>query len=365
MFLIFLLYLPQKYTGPMISNILLITFSQGLIISLFLLANRNIRRSRYAYLLLMAFFLSLSIMQAWINLNHVRLPGPCPYIYAPWFFFLLPFMFMYVESLISVPKLSKRLLYVALFIFVFNTAFTYFMAEKYRDNPVFLKKFLTHWIEANEILGLLFSWFILWMIYYYYKSHKNLFHPYIKRWIVKSFYFANVIFILWALVIYGKYAGNLSEEKVYFFNEALHLASAFIVYWIIYAGIFHRMILDYNASNVWDNTKEIHLLNLIEHYQWYKDPHASLKKIADRLHISPHKLQRMVERHYQCGFDEYLTELRLEEAKRMMMQYPKASIYEIALMSGYLSPEIFRRDFKTSYGIDPENFMHNIHAPLA
>lgn len=349
----------------MISNILLITFSQGIIISLFLLANRNIRRSRYAYLILMAFFLSMSIFQAWIYLNHIHLPGLWSYVYAPWFFFLLPFMFMYVESLVDAPQLSKRLLYIAFFLFVFNIAVTYGMAEKYRHHLPFLKKFITHWVAINEILGLLFSWIVLFLIYRFYQFHKKLFHPYIRRWIIKSFYFANIIFILWALVIYGKYTGTLSEKKVYLITETLHLASAFIVYWIIYAGIFHRMILDYNASNVWDNTKEIHLLNLIEHYQWYKDPHAGLKKIADRLHISPHKLQRMVERHYQCGFDEYLTELRLEEAKRMMMQYPKASIYEIALMSGYLSPEIFRRDFKTSYGIDPENFMHNIHAPLA
>jgi len=349
----------------MISNILLITFSQGIIISLFLLANRNIRRSRYAYLLLMAFFLSLSIMQAWLHVKNIRLPGIWQYVFAPWFFFLMPFMFMYVESLVSVPRLSKKFLVLAFFLFTFNVMVTMYVARHYAQEIEYLKSFLWEWIHANEVIGLAFSWGLLFLIYFYYKRNQKLFHPYLQRWITRSFYFANAIFLLWGLVIYGKYTGRFPEKNVHYINEALHLSSSFIVYWIIYAGIFHRMILDYNDTNLWDNTKEIHLLNLIEHYEWYKDPHANLKKIAERLRISPSRLHKMVQRHYHSKFDEYLTDLRLEEAKRLMSQYPKVTVDEIALMCGYTDAESFREAFKNSYGIEPEMFMQNMHASLS
>ncbi|MBP1991892.1 response regulator transcription factor [Paenibacillus eucommiae] len=77
----------------------------------------------------------------------------------------------------------------------------------------------------------------------------------------------------------------------------------------------------------------------------------SLAEAGKATYVSPHYLSRLFRERAGTTFLEYLTELRMEEAKRLLKE-PGIKIYEVAEQVGYGSWKHFSRTFKerTSYG---------------
>lgn len=88
----------------------------------------------------------------------------------------------------------------------------------------------------------------------------------------------------------------------------------------------------------------------------YMDPNLSAQLIADRFSITPSYFSRIFNEYCKTAFPDYLTTLRLERAKEMLLDHPSKSIQDICSTIGYTSSSYFTALFKKKYGITPSQF---------
>lgn len=81
----------------------------------------------------------------------------------------------------------------------------------------------------------------------------------------------------------------------------------------------------------------------------------SLEEISHYVHLSPYYFSRIFKKETGLNFVEYLTKLRIEEAKRMLRN-SEESIINIASIVGYNEPNYFSRVFRKLEGITPKQY---------
>ena len=79
----------------------------------------------------------------------------------------------------------------------------------------------------------------------------------------------------------------------------------------------------------------------------------TLASVAADNFISPEHLSRSFKQKAGKGFNEFLSEVRLEEAKKLLEADNKMSISEIAYSCGFNDSNYFSDKFKKAYGIPP------------
>lgn len=91
----------------------------------------------------------------------------------------------------------------------------------------------------------------------------------------------------------------------------------------------------------------------------YNDPQISLSKLLESTGYHIDYIRRRFVA--ACGMkpSEYLTSLRIENAKKLLQQKntTRFSIADIGMMCGYYDPNYFSRVFKKHVGITPEQFV--------
>lgn len=87
----------------------------------------------------------------------------------------------------------------------------------------------------------------------------------------------------------------------------------------------------------------------------YRDPALSLSVIAQHLYVSPSYLSNLFKRKCEMNFVDYVTRLRMESAKKMLLS-TGLKAYEIALQVGYKDPQYFSNSFKKYTGLTPSEF---------
>ncbi|CAI6078652.1 response regulator [Cohnella sp. JJ-181] len=89
--------------------------------------------------------------------------------------------------------------------------------------------------------------------------------------------------------------------------------------------------------------------------QRFRDPALKIQDIAGEVHFSTAYLSYLFKRETGQNLWDYVTELRIEEAKYMLETTDKKR-YEIAYAVGYESPEHFGRMFKRYAGLSPAEY---------
>jgi two-component system, response regulator YesN len=97
----------------------------------------------------------------------------------------------------------------------------------------------------------------------------------------------------------------------------------------------------------------------IEHH--YNDPDLSLDMLSDAFHLNPKYLSQLFKEHFGERFMEFLTQLRIEQAKLLLTQ-TKDPIQEIAGKVGYANSVSFMRSFKKVAGQSPGDYRRNFKA---
>jgi two-component system response regulator YesN len=87
----------------------------------------------------------------------------------------------------------------------------------------------------------------------------------------------------------------------------------------------------------------------------YRNPALKIQDIAADIHFSSAYLRYLFKRETKRSVWDYVTELRIEEAKYLLATTDKKR-YEIASEVGYESPEHFSRMFKRYTGISPADY---------
>lgn len=97
------------------------------------------------------------------------------------------------------------------------------------------------------------------------------------------------------------------------------------------------------------------------HYirEHYHDPGISLNVLADKLSISPAYLSKLIAEEVGSSFPDFINQLRLEQAKSLLVSNLELDIREIATQVGYGSSTYFTTQFKKRYGVTPSKWRMN------
>ena len=87
----------------------------------------------------------------------------------------------------------------------------------------------------------------------------------------------------------------------------------------------------------------------------YGDVDLTLTRVADQFNLTPNYLSIFFKENAHDTFLNYLTRLRLEEAKRLMRD-TRLSITEISERVGYASANSFTRAFKKIEHVTPTQY---------
>lgn len=85
----------------------------------------------------------------------------------------------------------------------------------------------------------------------------------------------------------------------------------------------------------------------------------SLENVAQQVYISPYYLSHLFKEELGITFVEYLTKVRIEEAKKLL-KTTSLSIVAIASEVGYEDASYFSKVFKKNMGISPNQFRKNV-----
>ncbi len=97
----------------------------------------------------------------------------------------------------------------------------------------------------------------------------------------------------------------------------------------------------------------------------YMKEHLSLQEVADNFEISSSYLGKLMKNELGKTFTEYLTDIRMEKAKRMLEEENIGiKIHEVAQLVGYSSQHYFSRVFKKEVGVTPLEYKQNIKIRL-
>lgn len=113
-----------------------------------------------------------------------------------------------------------------------------------------------------------------------------------------------------------------------------------------------NMLLDAQKNSKEDIVdKAIHFLE-----ENYRNINISSQYLADMYHITPSYFSRLFNEKTKYAFPDYLSTLRMDKARELLLQHPESSIQEICDQVGYANPSYFTATFKKKYGITPGQF---------
>jgi AraC-like DNA-binding protein len=93
----------------------------------------------------------------------------------------------------------------------------------------------------------------------------------------------------------------------------------------------------------------------------YLNPDFQLQDLRQVLPMNRTYLSQLINTEYGCPFFQWVSGLRVEEAKRLMTEQPELKIKDIAQRCGFASPVTFSRTFFRETGITPKAWVQKIY----
>ena len=91
----------------------------------------------------------------------------------------------------------------------------------------------------------------------------------------------------------------------------------------------------------------------------YLNPEFRLNDLRQILPLNRTYLSQLIHAEYDCTFYQYVTNYRIEEAKRLMKEQPDLKMQDIAEQCGFSSPVVFSRIFVRETGETPSEWSAN------
>jgi AraC-like DNA-binding protein len=104
-----------------------------------------------------------------------------------------------------------------------------------------------------------------------------------------------------------------------------------------------------------DNTI-VEIKRLFENEKIYEDENLSLSGVAEMTKLSAHQLSELINTQFQMGFSRLVRQYRVEAAKKMLIDEPRASVLSVGLSVGFTSQSNFYVAFKEFTGMVPGQF---------
>ncbi|EKN66743.1 AraC family transcriptional regulator [Neobacillus bataviensis LMG 21833] len=107
---------------------------------------------------------------------------------------------------------------------------------------------------------------------------------------------------------------------------------------------------------VWRNNHAKGMLHKAKEYiEHHYDNSITLELVAEFVELSPFYLSKLFKDRFGMTFIDYLTEIRINHAKKEMVN-PGKSLKEICYSVGYKDPNYFSRVFKKTTGLSPTEY---------
>lgn len=190
----------------------------------------------------------------------------------------------------------------------------------------------------------------------------------IARWLKSFLIVCFATAIVWSVTIAAVVIFDSQQVLQYYYPFEILLV--FLIYWIGFTA-YHRTTVVYlggqKSGQIYFNklseddiatTAEL-LSSAMTKDKVYLDPELTLAKLAAHLDLRPKTISAVLNQHLQTGFNEYVNEFRVEEAKSRLLKMDGANstILAIALDSGFNSLPTFQRAFKNVTGLTPKQFL--------
>lgn len=343
----------------MIDILLLIAAVQGLIVSAFVLFHRKFRHSATRCLGWLTLVISLNLLQPLLHRNGGSIPYVLRYLNVPWFFFFMPFLFMFLERYTDNIKHSKKYLIAALILFGINISLSaYWLIE---ELPLeILQSHLWKLRAINETLGVFFSFFVWWKMRGYFRENKHFYPLGVQIWLRKSMVILLGVFSLWFVAVLSNY--YLQYEHPFTFDsfyQLLRISVALLIYWIFYVGIFKIILArPYTKLPKTGHPEDDAYLQRIEREEFFTDPYLNVETLAEKLGISTAHLRLLIKSKHNRSFSEYINYLRVEKAKKLLSdpEYQHYTLQAVGEDAGFNSRSTFYRCFKKITGLTPKAF---------
>lgn len=110
------------------------------------------------------------------------------------------------------------------------------------------------------------------------------------------------------------------------------------------------------------NQTDEHLFKRAEkailNHELYLREDMSRAMLDKYVHIPKNKFAPLFRQFTGKGFPNYINNLRLERASKMLLEHPKHTIESIATDCGIPVAQTFYRLFRSKYGITPTQYRH-------
>lgn len=98
------------------------------------------------------------------------------------------------------------------------------------------------------------------------------------------------------------------------------------------------------------------LRQLFEQEQVHRSESLSLAAVAEMLGLSTHQLSELVNTAFGVGFSRFVRQYRVETAKQMLIDEPRASVLSVGMAAGFNSQSSFYVAFKEQVGEVPGEY---------
>ena len=112
-----------------------------------------------------------------------------------------------------------------------------------------------------------------------------------------------------------------------------------------------------------DTKKHALLDSVVEYMKEHLSEKITFGSLTSHFSVSPTTMKKIFKTHFGCGAMAYLTTLRIDEAKRLLLD-GKISCTAIAERCGFCSVHHFSRVFKENVNMSPTEYVNSVKAML-
>ncbi|NHN33711.1 response regulator [Paenibacillus agricola] len=116
-------------------------------------------------------------------------------------------------------------------------------------------------------------------------------------------------------------------------------------------------------NSVTSSLGDRHILKAIEYIQKHYFDKLSLEEVAVHVHLHPTYLSELFHKKTGVHFTEYVTRVRLDEAKRLL-RFSTCKIEEVSERSGFLSYRHFSRVFHKAENLSPSTYRKKFYSSI-
>ena len=220
-----------------------------------------------------------------------------------------------------------------------------------------------YWLPASIALPAAFmigSGYLLWLSHSVYALRKQR-----NRFYLELIMLGLALILAMAVLIMGLSLPAL-DEKLFFALYTCAIGGAFILINLLInlsprlpAKITEAASETYSISTLSNVDCDLYLdklTSLMSVDRVYENNELDLKVLASQTGLSSHQLSELINTRLGKGFSRYMRELRVDAAKKMLLDESSASVLSIGLSVGFTSQSNFYDAFREITGMTPGKY---------